>query len=130
MEFDNWPSETVMVMDDTLPRFSSRGVPVNCPVAVLKFIHSGRPSDENVKLSLFGSLAVGVKLRPSPTRIEETSPEIIGGEFAATAGGGLLELLPPQDAKVSAKANVIILFKIFLNWFNRMSFSKVISINF
>ena len=96
IEFDNWPSETVMVMDDTLPRFSSRGVPVNCPVAVLKLIHSGRPSDENVKLSLFGSLAVGVKLRPSPTRIEETSPEIIGGEFAATEGGGLLGLSPPQ----------------------------------
>ena len=60
MEFDNWPSETVMVMVETLPRFSSRGVPVNCPVEALKVTHSGHPSAEKDKASLLGSLAEGV----------------------------------------------------------------------
>jgi len=61
-EADIAPLLTEMTMLDDLPTALEVGVPVTAPVCALIEAHEGRLVALNVRVSPFGSLAVGVKL--------------------------------------------------------------------
>jgi hypothetical protein len=73
-----------MTIPEYVPRSVAAGVPLNCPVALLKPAQPGFPVMENVRLFPAGSLAVGVKEYAVPTvTLVPGVPEIVGGDGAA-----------------------------------------------
>jgi hypothetical protein len=54
------PSVTLITIPEYVPRFDVDGVPLSCPVAMLKLAHAGLLMMENVMPLPAGSLAVGV----------------------------------------------------------------------
>jgi hypothetical protein len=68
-----------------VPTSAAAGVPLSCPVIVLKLAHEGGFARENVRLLPDGSLAVGVKeyAVPAVTRVPGV-PEIVGPEAPDT----------------------------------------------
>jgi hypothetical protein len=74
------PSVAVMTMFPDVP--AAVGVPLSCPVVVLKLAHAGWLLIEKRSGSLSGSLAEGVKLYVEPTMTDAGGvPEIVGAEF-------------------------------------------------
>jgi hypothetical protein len=53
------PSVTLITMPGSIPTSPAAGVPLSCPVAMLKLAHEGRLVIENVRPLPAGSLAVG-----------------------------------------------------------------------
>ena len=53
------PSVTLMVIPEVVPTFALDGVPLNCPVEVLKLAHEGLAAMENVSVWPSGSEAAG-----------------------------------------------------------------------
>ena len=53
------PSETLIVIPEYVPTFALDGVPLNCPVDVLKLAHEGLAAMENVSVLPSGSEAAG-----------------------------------------------------------------------
>jgi hypothetical protein len=58
---DALPSLTLITMPASVPTSETAGVPLNCPLALLKLAQEGWFAMENVRLLPEGSLAVGVK---------------------------------------------------------------------
>ena len=54
------PSLALITMPEFIPMFAAAGVPLSCPVEMLKFAHEGWLVIENVRPLPAGSLAVGV----------------------------------------------------------------------
>jgi hypothetical protein len=81
------PSLTLIVMFAKVP--AAVGMPWIRPVFEAKVAQAGRFVIENVSVSLFGSLAVGVNEYIVPTCAEVVGePEIVGGEFEGGGGDG------------------------------------------
>jgi hypothetical protein len=73
------PSVTLITMAGSVPTSVAAGVPLSCPVAMLKFAHDGLPVIENVMPLPAGSLAVGVNEYAAPTAaFVPCVPEICG----------------------------------------------------
>ena len=59
-EADALPSLTLITMPEVVPTSAAAGVPLSCPVEMLKLAHEGMLVMENVRPLPAGSLAVGV----------------------------------------------------------------------
>jgi hypothetical protein len=94
IEVLNWPSDTVIVMEEIESKSSITAEPDNNPEAVSKVAHAGMPEILKTKLSPSASFADGVKFSASPTLIVDVLPEIVGGEFCTTVAS---ELPPPHE---------------------------------
>jgi hypothetical protein len=82
---DALPSLTLIRMPEWVPTSAAAGVPLSCPVTVLKLAHEGGFAMENVRLLPDGSLAVGVKEYAVPAvTLVPGVPEIVGPEAPDT----------------------------------------------
>lgn len=76
---DVLPSLTLITIPEVLPTSAAVGVPLSCPVAVLKLAQGGWLVIENVKVLPDGSVVVGVKEYAVPTvMLVSGEPEIVG----------------------------------------------------
>jgi hypothetical protein len=81
---DVLPSLSVITMPEVVATSAAVGVPLNCPVAVLKLAHGGWLMIENVRVLADGSVVVGVKEYAVPTvTLVFGEPEIVGPETPA-----------------------------------------------
>jgi hypothetical protein len=77
---DAYTSLVLITIPEYVPTSVAAGVPLNCPVALLKPAQPGFPVMENVRLFPAGSLVVGVKEYAVPTvTLVPGVPEIVGG---------------------------------------------------
>ena len=75
------PSLTLITMPEVVPASAAAGVPLSCPVALLKAAQLGLLLMEKVRVPPEGSLAVGVKEYAVPTvALVPGVPEIVGPE--------------------------------------------------
>ena len=97
---DVLPSLTLITIPEVLPTSAAVGVPLSCPVAVLKLAQGGWLVIENVKVLPDGSVVVGVKEYAVPTgALVFGEPEMVGPETPAatvTAKAGSEALATPS----------------------------------
>ena len=80
-EADAVPSLTPITIPEVVPTSAAAGVPLSCPLAVLKLAQEGLFVMEKVRLLPDGSVAVGVNEYVIPTvTLEPGEPEIVGPE--------------------------------------------------
>jgi hypothetical protein len=85
-EADVLPSLTLIRMPEVVPASAAVGVPLNCPVAVLKLAQEGWLVTEKVRGLPDGSVVVGVNEYAVPTvTLVFGEPEIVGPETPAAA---------------------------------------------
>jgi hypothetical protein len=83
-EADALPSLTLITMPEVVPTFAAVGVPLSCPVALLKLAQEGWLVMEKVRVLPDGSVVVGVKEYAVPTvTLVAGEPEIVGPETPA-----------------------------------------------
>ena len=81
---DVLPSLTLITIPEVVPTSAAVGVPLSCPVAVLKLAQDGWLVIENVRAPPNGSVVVGVKEYAAPTvTLVFGEPEIVGPETPA-----------------------------------------------
>jgi hypothetical protein len=84
-EADATLSLTPITMFENVPTFASAGVPLSCPVVVLKFAHAGLFVMLNVSVvPAFASLAVGVNVYCVPTVAAVAGVPLITGVALVT----------------------------------------------
>jgi hypothetical protein len=77
------PSPALITIPAYVPTSVAAGMPLSCPVGMLKFAQAGLFVIENVRLLPAGPLAVGVKEYAVPTvTLVPGVPEIVGGDGA------------------------------------------------
>jgi hypothetical protein len=80
-----YPSLVLITIPEYVPAFVAAGVPLSCPVALLKLAHEGWFAMEKVRVLPEGSLAVGVNEYAAPTvTLVPGVPEMVGGEDDGT----------------------------------------------
>lgn len=100
IELLNWPSDTLMVIEEIESKSAIAATPDNNPDPVSKVAHAGMPAILKTKLSPSTSFAEGVKFSASPTLIVDILPEIVGGQFCIT-GAGAPPPPPPHELMMS-----------------------------
>ena len=93
--------------DKVLPTFAAMGVPLNRPVAGLKFAHEGRLLIENVSACPSGSEAVGRNSYRLPeVAVVAGVPVIVGAWVLATGTDGLAGLPPVVGVEAPVPAEM------------------------
>jgi len=97
---DALPSLTLITIPEVVPTSAAVGVPLSCPVAVLKLVQGGWLVIENVRVLPDGTVVVGVKEYAMPTvTLVFGEPEIVGPETPAAtviANAGNAALATPS----------------------------------
>jgi len=91
------PSLTLITIPATVPTSAAVGVPLSCPLAILKLAHEGRLLMENVRPLPAGSLAVGANEYAIPTvAFAPAVPEIEGPATTVIGKAGSDALVTPS----------------------------------
>jgi hypothetical protein len=95
------PSLTLMTIPGSVPTSDAAGVPLSCPLAMLKLAHAGLLLIEKVRPLPAGSLAVGANEYATPTvALVAGVPEIEGPATTAIVKAG-------SDADVTPSLTLI-----------------------
>jgi hypothetical protein len=107
-EADALPSLTLITTPEVVPTSAAAGVPLSCPLAVLKLAQEGWFVMEKVRALPDGSVVVGVKVYAVPTvTLVFGEPEIVGPETPAAtvmANAGNEALATPSVALMTMPA--------------------------
>jgi hypothetical protein len=91
------PSLALITMPGSVPTSAAAGVPLSCPLAMLKLAHAGLLVTENVSPLPAGSLAVGVNEYAIPTvALAPGVPESEGPATTVIVNAGSDALVTPS----------------------------------